>query len=71
MIPHSRNKSVSSKGWIYNIRKENKPSEGSQTFQKVDLSRRVTTRNMLLMKYLTFKASSIQFKDHAQKSNVM
>ena len=51
--------------------KENKLSEGSQTIQKDDLSRRVTTRKMLLIKYLTFKASSTWFKDQVQKSNVM
>ena len=41
MIPHSRNTSVSLEKWIYIIRKENKPSEGSQTVQKDDLSRRL------------------------------
>ena len=40
------------------------------TVQKA-VSRRVTTRKMLLMKYLTFKASSIQLKDLIRKSNMM
>ena len=71
MIPHSRSILVSSKGWVYVIRKENKPSKGSQIAQKDDLSRRVITRKMFLMKYLTLIAYSTRFKDQVQKSNMM
>ena len=41
MILHSRNKLESSEGWIYTIRKENKPSEGSRMIQKDELSWRL------------------------------
>ena len=41
MFSHLRNILESSEGWIYHIRKENKTSEGTQTIQKDEPSRRL------------------------------
>ena len=41
------------------------------SFRRMTSSRRVIIRNMLLMKYLTFKASSTRFIDKFKKSNMI
>ena len=40
-------------------------------FRRMTSSRRVIIRNMLLMKYLTFKASSTRFVNKFKKSNMI
>ena len=50
-LSYLRSISESSEGWIYAIRKENKPSEGSQTLQNVELFRRLCREGWLLKGY--------------------
>ena len=58
MILHSRKTSVSPEGWIYNIKKENKPSEGSLTTQKDNLSRRLCLEGWPLERCFSWSTSA-------------
>ena len=71
MISHLRSRQKVQKDEIIASERKMCYEKDIYSFRRMTSSRRVIIKNMLLMKYLTFKASSTHFIDKFKKSNMV
>ena len=71
MISHERSRQKVQKDEIIASERKICYEKDIYSFKRMTLSRRVIIKNILLMKYLTSKASSTRFIDKFKKSNMI